>query len=164
MSKKFWKDLESGKFALMVKESSRGQKLQSSKQVYNIMKPMFAEKDDVETMYVIFMTAKNDIISIEKMFSGSISSTMVYPREIVKKTLELKAAAIAMVHNHPSGDVTPSPEDLGITRRVALAMACIGATLHDHIIIGDGYHSMADTDFIGSRIKLEIDTIFNGGY
>lgn len=99
MQKKFWEDLKSGRFVSMVKESSKGKQLSNSQEVYNVMKPMFAENDDVEALYCIFLDAKNKIIAIEKMFSGSISSSMVYPREILKTIIKFKAISIIMVHN-----------------------------------------------------------------
>ena len=98
----FWEDLRSGLIASMIKESSKGNVLANGREVSNIMKPIFARHDDVEKMYCIFLDAKNKIIAIEKMFSGSIRSSAVYPREIVKKVLELKACAIILTHNHPS--------------------------------------------------------------
>ncbi len=71
----------------MVKESVRGKSLANPEEVYNTMKPMFAGQDDVKSFYVIFLNAKNKILKIEKMFSGSITSSSVYPREIVKRVL-----------------------------------------------------------------------------
>jgi len=150
----FWEDLKSGHFVSMVKETSQGQTLSNSQEVYNVMKPLFAENDDVETVYCIFLNAKNRILAIEKMFSGTISSSAIYPRELVKRIIALKSAAIVLTHNHPSGFVEPSPEDKAITVRMAIALASIDVTLHDHIIIGDGFHSMADSGWlagVGSR-------------
>ena len=147
-SKMFWNDLKSGHFASMVKETSQGQMLSNSQEVYNVMKPLFAETDDVEKVYCIFLNARNKILAIEKMFSGSISSSSIYPRELVKRILALKSSAIVLTHNHPSGFVDPSDEDKAITVRIAIALSCIDVTLHDHIIIGDGFHSMADSGFL----------------
>ena len=144
----FWHDLKSGRFASMVKESCKGQSVNNSREVYNIMKPMFAKNDDVETIYCIFLDAKNNILAIEKMFTGTITASAVYPREIIKRLLKLKATAIVMVHNHPSSDTNPSAEDKAITIKVGIAVASIDAALHDHIIVGDGYHSMADTGWL----------------
>jgi len=140
----FWNELKSGKFANMVKESSKGQALNNAQEVYNIMKPLFMEQDDVESLYGIFLNTKNRVIAIEKLFSGSITGAPVYPREIVKRVLALKASAFVMVHNHPSGDPTPSSEDLSITLQVFFAANSIGAAVHDHIVVGDGYYSMGD--------------------
>jgi DNA repair protein RadC len=144
----FWEDLKSGRFASMIKESAKGQSIKSSPEVYNIMKPMFAENDDVETIYCIFVDSQNKILAIEKMFTGSITASAVYPREIVKKIIELKANAFILLHNHPSGDLQPSKEDQAITIKVGIAAASIDVSLHDHIIIGDGFHSMADSGWL----------------
>ena len=147
-SKMFWSDLKSGRFASMVKETSQGQMLSNSQEVYNVMKPLFSENDDVETVYCIFLNARNRILAIEKMFSGTISASAIYPRELIKRIIALKSTAIVLTHNHPSGFVEPSAEDKAITVRIAIALACIDVTLHDHIIIGDEFHSMADSGFL----------------
>lgn len=145
---KFWKDLKSGRFVSMVKESSKKQSISNSQEVYNIMKPLFAEDDDVEKVYFLFLDAQNKILSIENLFSGSLTASSIYPREIVKRLIHLKASAFIMVHNHPSGDIKPSAEDKSITMKVGVAAASIDVQLHDHIIIGEGFHSMADTGWL----------------
>ncbi len=144
----FWNELKSGKFASMVKESSYGECVANAQEVYNIIKPLYAEADDVEVIYCLFLNGKNKILSIEKMFSGSISSAAIYPREIIKKALHLKANAMIMIHNHPSGDTTPSSDDKNVTRKVMLALSSIDIKLHDHIIIGDSYYSMEEDGLI----------------
>ena len=152
----FWEDLKSGIFASMVKESSQGKHLCSAIEVYNVMKPIFAEKDDVECMYCIFMNTKNKVIAIEKMSEGTINHSVLYPREIVKRVLQLKASGIILMHNHPSGDTTPSVQDEKITMRIGVSLSSIDAQLLDHIIIGDTYYSMADAGFIrtiSDRVK-----------
>ncbi len=100
---KFWENLKSGRFASMVKESTRGKQLSHSKEVFNIMKPLFADAD-VESFYCLYLDQKNRIITIEKMFAGSIGSSVVYAREIIKRILELRSSNVIFVHNHPSGD------------------------------------------------------------
>jgi len=149
-SSTFWKDLKTGRFVSMVKESSKGQALSNSREVYNVMKPMFAENDDVESVYCIFLNTKNRILAIEKMFSGTISASAIYPRELIKRILALKSSAIVLTHNHPSGFVEPSAEDKAITVRMVIALASIDVALHDHIIIGDGFHSMSDSGYLES--------------
>jgi len=104
----FWKELTSGKFAQMVKEESKGKELSSPHEVFNIVKPMFAEKDDVERIYCIFLDTKNQVLAIEEMFSGSILSSVIYPREIIKRVMALKASAMILTHNHPTGCTEPS--------------------------------------------------------
>ena len=144
----FWCDLVSGRFARMVIEEAKGRELNNSREAYHVMKPLFAENHDVETVYCVFLDGRNRIISIEKMFSGSISSAAIYPREIVKRVIALKACAVVMAHNHPSGSTDPSNDDRRITKTIAMALATIDVQLLDHIVIGDGYTSMADRGFV----------------
>jgi DNA repair protein RadC len=152
MTKKatFWEDLKSGRFLSMVKESSKGQSVSNAREVYNILRPLFADQDDIEKVYFIFLDGQNKILAIEHLFTGSITSSAIYPREIVKMVLHLKAAAFIMAHNHPSGDTKPSAEDKSVTIKVGIAAACIDVHFHDHIIIGKGYHSMADSGWLKS--------------
>ncbi len=147
-SSHFWQDLKSGRFASMVRESSKGQAVSNSTEVYNILKPLIANHDDVEVLYGIFLDAKNYIIDIQELSRGTLTASTVYPREIIKKIIILKAAALVLAHNHPSGDTTPSSEDREITARVGLILHAMGVTLHDHIIIGNGHHSMADSGWL----------------
>ena len=158
----FWNELKSGRFASMVKESAKGKSVSNSAEVYNILKPLFAETDDIEKAYFIFLDAKNNILAIENLFSGTIAASAIYPREIVKRIISLKANAFVMAHNHPSGDTNPSPEDKQITKKVGLAAASIDVSLHDHIIIGDGYHSMADSGWL-KKVSREFNNILNNG-
>jgi DNA repair protein RadC len=144
----FWDALKSGCFVSMVKESSKGQAVSNSQEVYNVLKPVFAEEDDIEKVYIIFLDARNKMLAIENLFSGSITSSSIYPREIVKRLIHLKASAFIMAHNHPSGHIEPSAEDKSITLKVGIAAASIDVQFHDHIIIGDGYHSMADSGWL----------------
>ena len=152
---KFWKDLQSGRFVSMVKESSKGRSLSSSLAVYNVLKPMFAEEDDVEKVYFIFLNARNKVLAIENLFSGTITNSSIYPREVAKRLISLKASAFIMAHNHPAGDVTPSAEDKAMTAKLAIAAASINVQLHDHIIVGNGYHSMAES----GKLKIIQDKI-----
>jgi len=147
---RFWEELKSGKFAQMVRETSKGKELSRPLDAYYILKPLFAENDDVESVYCIFLDMKNHILSIEKMFSGTIHCATVFPREIVKRVVALKAGAVLMAHNHPSGDATPSSEDLAITRKVIFSLMVIDVILHDHLIVGNDYHSLSDAGWMHS--------------
>ncbi len=155
--KQFWSALKSGEFASMVKESSKGKCLLGSKEVYHVMKPIFAETDDTERMYCIFLNCRNRVIAIEKMFEGTITQMSIYPRELIKRIIELKATAAILVHNHPSGDPSPSREDKTLTMKVGVVMTGIDVLLHDHVIVGDGYYSMADS----GDIKMIMDRVNN---
>ena len=144
----FWIDLKSGKFTSMIKESSKGNAVSNAREGFNIMKPFYVSQDDIEKMYCIFMDAKNKILKIEKLFSGTIATAAVYPREIVKRVLELKATAIILSHNHPSGDITPSSSDFMITAQINAALTSIDVALHDHLIIGKDFYSFAEHGFL----------------
>jgi DNA repair protein RadC len=74
------------------------------------------------------------------MQRGTVNHTPVYPREVVKRALELAASAIILVHNHPSGDATPSPADIDITAKIAQACATVNIAVHDHVIITEAAH------------------------
>jgi len=93
-----------------------------------------------EEFRLIFLDIQNQVIRDERQQRGTVNHTPVYPREVVKRALELDASALIMVHNHPSGDPTPSRADIEMTKRVQEALAAVGITLHDHLIIGRGRH------------------------
>ncbi len=89
-----------------------------------------------EQFRVLFLDAKNGLIRDEVMNQGTVDHAPVYPREIARRALELSAAAVILVHNHPSGDPKPSPADIAITREIVAAAATIGVRVHDHLVIG----------------------------
>ena len=89
-----------------------------------------------EEFRVLFLDRKNVLIADEVQNRGTVDHTPVYPREIVKRALELSASSIILVHNHPSGDPTPSKADIAMTRDVAAAAKALGIAVHDHLVIG----------------------------
>ncbi|HEX7005895.1 MAG TPA: DNA repair protein RadC [Alphaproteobacteria bacterium] len=93
-----------------------------------------------EQFRLLFLDRKNALIADEVQQRGTVDHTPVYPREVVKRALELGAAAIILVHNHPSGDPTPSKADIAMTREVVEAALKLGISVHDHIVIGAGGH------------------------
>ncbi len=97
--------------------------------------------ETVEQFHLLFLDRKNALIADETQQRGTVDHTPVYPREVVKRALELGASAIILVHNHPSGDPTPSKADIEMTREVAKAAAVLGIALHDHIIVGRTGHT-----------------------
>ena len=103
----------------------------------------------VEEFHILFLDRKNVLIKHERQQRGTIDHTPVYPREVVKRALDLGAAAMILVHNHPSGDPTPSKADIAVTLDIKKAAAPLGVTLHDHIIIGrNGHTSLHDLGLI----------------
>lgn len=91
---------------------------------------------DTEQFRVLFLDRKNVVIADEEQARGTVDHVPVYPREVVKRALELNASALILVHNHPSGDPTPSDADISMTRQVEDAARALGLELHDHLIIG----------------------------
>jgi DNA repair protein RadC len=94
-----------------------------------------------EEFRVLFLDRKNVLVADEVQSRGTIDHTPVYPREIVKRALELGATAIILVHNHPSGDPTPSKADIDMTRDIVKAALALGITVHDHLVIGRKGHA-----------------------
>ena len=97
--------------------------------------------EKTEQFRIFFLDRKNVLIADEVQQRGTIDHTPVYPREVVKRALELAASAIILVHNHPSGDPAPSKADIDMTREVARAAAALGIALHDHLIVGRRGHA-----------------------
>ncbi len=91
---------------------------------------------DTEQFRVLFLDTKNTLIADEAQAQGTVNHVPVYPREVAKRALELNASALILVHNHPSGDPTPSEADISMTQQINLACQALCLTLHDHIIIG----------------------------
>ena len=91
---------------------------------------------ETEQFRVFYLDRKNVLIADEEQASGTVDHVPVYPREVVKRALQHNASALILVHNHPSGDPTPSDNDIAMTRQVQAAADALGITLHDHIIIG----------------------------
>ncbi|MFV0243823.1 MAG: RadC family protein [Qingshengfaniella sp.] len=89
-----------------------------------------------EQFRVLFLDRKNVLIADEEQAKGTVDHVPVYPREVIKRALDLNASAIILVHNHPSGDPTPSDADISMTHRIQEAGEVMGITLHDHLIIG----------------------------
>ena len=94
-----------------------------------------------EEFRVLFLDRKNVLITDEVQSAGTIDHTPVYPREIVKRALELNASSLILVHNHPSGDPTPSRADIEMTRDIAAAAKPLGIAIHDHLVIGRSGHA-----------------------
>ncbi|WP_207476316.1 RadC family protein [Arenibaculum pallidiluteum] len=97
--------------------------------------------EPVEQFRLLYLDRRNRLIADEVQQRGTVDHAPVYPREVVKRALELGASALILVHNHPSGDPTPSRADIDMTREVAKAAGILGVTVHDHVIVGRGSHA-----------------------
>ena len=97
-------------------------------------------REKVEQFRILFLDTRNRLIADEAQARGTVNHTPVYPREVVRRALELQATALILVHNHPSGDPTPSRADLEMTQEVKAAASVLGIVLHDHLVVGNGRH------------------------
>jgi DNA repair protein RadC len=112
----------------------------SWKKLLDYLRMAMAE-EKTEQFRLLFLDNKNALIADEEQQRGTVNHTPVYPREVVKRALDLGASAIILVHNHPSGDPTPSQDDIAMTKEVAAAADKLGIAVHDHIIIGRKGHA-----------------------
>ncbi len=90
----------------------------------------------IEQFRVLFLNAKNELIADEIQQEGTINATPIYPREIIRRALDLGATALILVHNHPSGDIKPSQADIDVTQQIMTAGNALSIEVHDHIIVG----------------------------
>jgi DNA repair protein RadC len=98
-------------------------------------------RSDKEEFPVLFLDRKNVLIADEVQNKGTVDHAPVYPREVIKRALELSASCLILVHNHPSGDPTPSKADIAMTREIVTAANALGIAVHDHLVIGRAGHS-----------------------
>lgn len=121
-----------------------GQPLRSSEDVFRHFRGRF-EKEKREIFYVVLLTNKNRKICEVKVSEGSLTASLVHPREVYNPAIRESAAAVIFVHNHPSGDPAPSPEDLEITRRLKEVGEVMGIRVLDHVVIGhERYFSFSE--------------------
>jgi DNA repair protein RadC len=123
-------------------------KICSPKDVYSFMYPKCREQKK-EKFITLYLDTKNQILKEETISIGSLNASIVHPREVFKGALELSSASIIMIHNHPSGDPSPSREDIMVTEKLCEGGKLLGIDVLDHIIIGEGrYVSLKDEGFI----------------
>ena len=135
--------LELGRRRQSVEVKSRAI-ITGSKDIFEYMAPQLIDLDH-EEFHVMFLNRSNRVIKTEAISSGGMAGTIADPRMIFRRALELKAIYIAVCHNHPSGNVKPSPSDLRLTRSLSEVGKMMDITLLDHVIIGSsGYYSFAD--------------------
>lgn len=116
--------------------------------LFKLVKP-FLLNEDREHLLLVCVDTKNQPTSISTISVGSLNSSVVHPREVFKAAILTNAHSIFLAHNHPSGDASPSREDIGVTQRIAECGELLGIPLLDHIIVGDGsYLSFKDKSLI----------------
>ena len=122
--------------------------IQSSEDVLDYLRHNLRDKSQ-ELFMVIYLNGRNQILKMETLFEGTLNTSAVYPREVVKKALENDASALVLVHNHPSGNPSPSKDDLTITKKLKEVARTIDIYIHDHLIIaGNDVYSFADHGLI----------------
>jgi DNA repair protein RadC len=116
----------------------------NSRELFDYLNSTIRDKSR-EYFKAIFLDSKNRVIATETLSQGSLTSSSVYPREVIMAALRHRAAALIFAHNHPSGDPQPSREDAAVTRQLVFACRIVGITVHEHLIVGaESYYSFAD--------------------
>ena len=119
-----------------------GTKYTSAQQVFDTFR--YLQSETKEHFLSLHLDGKNRILCVDRVSIGSLNQSIVHPREVFKNSLLSSAAALILIHNHPSSDPTPSAEDLSITKRLKEAGDILGIRILDHIIIGDSYYSFTE--------------------
>ena len=119
----------------LAEEMQRGPFIGHSRDVQRLLCGRFRDRDR-EVFAVVFLDTRHHVLAVEEMFQGTLNSAAVFPREIVRRALQLNAAAMVAVHNHPSGNPAPSPDDRQVTRELQRACGLMDISLLDHIVIG----------------------------
>lgn len=133
--------------AYIVKEAG-GKVLHNPTDALDIFRPVVCGREH-ETFAIAYLTTRHAVLGVEPMFRGTVDGAAVYPREIVKRALELNAAAVILAHNHPSGDCEPSEADRSITVRISKALAMVDIRLLDHLVLSNTAHtSLAERGWI----------------
>ena len=140
--------LELGKRVYMSNNNVSKLVLNSSDVIYNYIYDILVDKKQ-EYFYCIYVDNKNKYIDKKCLFIGTINSSVVHPREVFKEAYLVSASGIICIHNHPSGDVNPSKEDINLTKKIKEISIIHGIKLIDHIIVGkDKYFSFFDNDML----------------
>ena len=122
--------------------------IQSSENVLDYLRYNLRDRGR-EVFLVVLLNGRNPVLDIVELFEGTLTTSAVYPREVIKLILEKDAAAVIFVHNHPSGNPNPSKDDQNLTQKLKAACSTIDVQLHDHLIIaGNDYTSMADKGMV----------------
>ncbi|MBL7123236.1 MAG: DNA repair protein RadC [Candidatus Marinimicrobia bacterium] len=122
-----------------------GESIRSAKDAASHFRAFFSDASKKEKFVVIFLNGQHQVLTTEVLFAGSLTTSAVYPREVITRVIELGSAAIVIAHNHPSGLTTPSSSDRAVTKKLQTALEAIDVEMLDHIIIGGSEHySFAD--------------------
>jgi DNA repair protein RadC len=133
---------------LAMSRLSKGRALTEPKQVFSHLQTLL-QYHEYEVFALLMLDAKHRVIGFRELFRGTLDGASVYPREVVKIALEHNAAAVILVHNHPSGDPEPSQADRTLTTTLKNALNLVGTRILDHVVVGhDGYVSLAERGYL----------------
>ncbi len=122
-----------------------GESLKTSREAAFHCRSYFSDASKKEKFVVIFLNGQHQVLTTEVLFEGSLTSSAVYPREVITRVIDLGAASVIFGHNHPSGCLTPSSSDRAVTKKLQTALEAIDVDILDHIIVGGSEHfSFAD--------------------
>jgi len=125
-----------------------GREINDSSDTIDHLRQYFRDSSQ-ESLVVMFLNGRNALIATETLSTGTLATSAVYPRELIKRVLKNQAAAVILAHNHPSGELKPSKMDISITKKLKYACSTIDVLIHDHLIItGDSYFSFSDNCLI----------------
>ena len=124
-----------------------GQSFENARQVYDHFKIRLGTARQ-EEFHVLILDNKHRVIEEKMITLGTLTQSLVHPREIFAPAIELRAASVILIHSHPSGDPKPSQQDIEITKRLSEVGEIMGIKVLDHVIIGDGYFSFVDQDLM----------------
>jgi len=128
---------------------SGGESIRSASACADHFRAFFKDADRREQFVALFLNGQNQVLETEVLFAGSLTSSAVYPREVIQRVLELGAAAIVFAHNHPSGSISPSSHDRKVTQKLATALEAIDVRVLDHIILGGSeFYSFAEAGLL----------------
>ena len=147
--------LEIGKRWLRASSRQRQDVVSSSKDSYDVLRPILAHQYQ-ESFVAVLLSAKHRVLDIVEISRGTLTSSLVHPREVFRPAIKHAAAAVIVAHNHPSGDPKPSKEDRALTTRLCRCAHELGIQLLDHLILGNaGYISFADEGWlpVGEAIR-----------
>lgn len=119
-----------------------GRRYTTPSQVYELFQDM--SRDSKEHFLCLHLDGKNRIVCFDRVSVGSLNQSIVHPREVFKAAILSSAAAVLLVHNHPTGDPAPSQEDRDVTRRLVEVGQLVGIRVLDHVIVGEGYYSFSE--------------------
>ena len=120
----------------------------SAKEAAFHFRAYLSDSSKKERFVVCFLNGQHQVLSTEVLFEGSLTTSAVYPREVITRVIELGSAAIVIAHNHPSGLTTPSSSDRAVTKKLQVALSAIDVQLLDHLIIGSDHYSFADNHLL----------------